>query len=207
MSFPTASTPTNTPRLADQACLRHQNMGAFSTPRLDLPILTRMHGSVNWRLHCSCKVHWSFMEPDPHAHWSTPGFLVDSPMTKIQMMRSYWINVLRHTFPLLLSSLHEFPRLSLHCRSCHSWVSSSIWSSKGTSTCHFWCQFLHCSRNWNCDFESPLILCIYRNGDWNSKNGGQTLSKSLCSCKCMYLAMLQADVNFNVNILDSFSCA
>ena len=40
----------------------------------DFLILARLHGSVNWHLHCPCKVHWLFLEANPRTGWVTPGF-------------------------------------------------------------------------------------------------------------------------------------
>jgi len=58
----------------DHGTRRDMTITACPTPFLDFPILTGLHSSVNWHLHCLCKVCWSFLEGYPHTGWEHVGF-------------------------------------------------------------------------------------------------------------------------------------
>ena len=62
--------------LTTTTLLKH--WGACSAPQLyhfhDFPILARLHGSVDWHLHCPCEIYWPFLAAYPSVGWGAPGF-------------------------------------------------------------------------------------------------------------------------------------
>ena len=66
-------------------------INACPTPFHDFPILTGLHGSVSWHLHCLCEVCWSFLDGYPCMGWEPTGFC--KPPTRTCENPHSWMRV------------------------------------------------------------------------------------------------------------------